>query len=218
MIAGPKKDSFLKGSKKLESKKLGEYKLDVTVQNLTTEIEEDVITYWTSLNINYVAYIESKKEYLVFFDLSSKLDLGNIALSWNAGDFPTGNKDEESGDYIESIYPEFENDLAFRDIALYTNKTFFSSEEDDDNGKITKIKIPVNFIFEGDPEDLEFECFRFEKKESKLKPSEDEDGKRINCVEPEGQIKWNLDEFKVEIHGWWQNDFKRGTSFPNPLT
>lgn len=218
MIGGLKKESFLKGRKKLESKNLGNYTLDISSQNMSDDIERDIVTYYTTLNINNVVYLESQKEYLIFFDLSSKLDLGNIALSWKAGDFPTGNKDEESGDYIESLYPEFENNLPFKDIALYTNKTFFSSEENEENGKISKIKLPVSFVFEGSPEDLEFECFRFEKSESKVKKNEDEDGKRKNCVQPEGQVTWDLDNFKIEFHGWWQNDFKRGTSFPNPIT
>jgi hypothetical protein len=212
MLAGPKKESFLKGSKKLTSDKLGEYSLNFSSERMSSKPEEDVVTYYISTNINYTAYIESKKEYLIFFDVSCKLDLGDIALSWSAGDFQTGNKDEDTGKYIESVYPKFKNDIPYDDIALYSVKKNFSAEEGKkENGKITKIKIPISFVFEGSPEDKEIELFRFEKKEAEVKDNP-------TCVKNKGKASWDLDKLKFEIHGWWQNDFKRGTSFPAPIT
>lgn len=232
ITATPKKTSFLQGSKKINSDKLGNFKFEINSSKIGSVfdgklLEGDECKYGITIKLTHIFYIESEKQFYFFFDISARVDIGDVNFIWSAGpEFSPYPYRQEDGKYLSSATPNFKNQIFRKDIAIRTNKKSFIAKEGQEvvestdpnqssityeNGNLVKIKIPVNFVFEGSPRDLEIECFRFEKKESEFSSV-------WPCFKPTGKIFWNLDNLKLQIHGWWQNDFQSGLEFPQPLT
>lgn len=206
----------LVGWKNVLSNNFGIYSIDLN----TSRVCPITTRYICNLNLDIktVVYLESTKEYLFFFDVlstityaASKFGFSGF-LCFSQGDFPFGTPPTEENPNTGNVNAGTNNDL-MRELKISTKKSDFTviKTNVEKNGELEKFQIPISFIFEESPSDLNIECFRWATKKTEFKNAPP-------CVKVKGSADINFSPIKIALRGWFKNDFDEKLVYPPNIT